>query len=609
MSHKDIITVPMVLSRLPRLFRRLPGIVRGMKVANNTDKTLPVGLGLCVQDAVRRNPDGTALMYKDTHLTYRQLNAWGNRIANHLTSLGVKKGDVVAIYIENRPELLAVVIGCAKIGAVNAMLNTQQTGKVLVHSFNLVRPRLAVVGEELVTHFSEVREHLEIGEDAVYFMADTHTLEEPGTAPTGFRNLATEITTAPAEDPASVNRIFPEDPLFYIYTSGTTGLPKAVIFSHGRWMKAYGGFGLGAMQMGPGDRIYVTLPFYHATGMCICWGSALAGGAGLIMARKFSASRFFEDIRKYDATAFGYVGELCRYLMEQPEKPTDRSHKATKIIGNGMRPNVWIPFKQRFGIEEVFELYASSEGNVGFTNLFNFDNTVGISPVPYAIVKYDKENERPYRNAKGFMLKAKKGEPGLLIGEITEKSPFKGYTDPEKTEKVILRDVFRKGDAWFNTGDIMRDIGFKHAQFVDRTGDTFRWKGENVSTTEIEVIMDGFTGIVETVVYGVEIPNTNGRCGMASIRLTVPEDRFDFKGLVSYLRRELPQYAIPLFLRLAEQMDTTGTFKHQKSKLKDEGFYIEKVGAPVYALLPGSDEYIRLTHEIERNIVDGKYRF
>jgi citronellyl-CoA synthetase len=609
MSHKDVITLPMLLSRMPRIVKRLPKMVQGVKLGNITDKTQPVGLGLCLQDAVSRNPNGTAIMYRDTHLTYRQFNEWANRIANHLAAQGVKKGDVVAVFVENRPELLAIVAGVAKLGAINAMLNTQQTGKVLTHSFNLVKPRIAIVGEELVQPFQDVREHLEIGANDVFWFADTNTLEEEGTTPAGFRNLATESRTAPTHNPDSVNRVYIEDPLFYIYTSGTTGLPKAVIFNQGRWMKAYGGFGLSAMQLEPRDRIYVTLPFYHATGMCVCWGSALAGAAGLVMARKFSASRFWDDIRRYDATAFGYVGELCRYLMEQPEKPNDPDHKVVKIIGNGMRPNVWGPFKKRFGIEEVYELYASSEGNVGFMNLFNFDNTVGFTPIPYAIVRYDKENERPFRNSKGFMEKVGKGEVGLLIGEITDKSPFKGYTDPEKTEKVILRDVFKKGDSFFNTGDLMRDIGFKHAQFVDRTGDTFRWKGENVSTTEVENILDGFPGVVETVVYGVEIPNTNGRCGMASIRLTVPEAKFDFKGLAGYLRRELPAYAVPLFLRLSEAMDTTGTFKHQKSKLKDDGFSLDKVGTPVYALLPGSDEFIRLTPEIETSIAEGRYRF
>ncbi len=609
MSHKDVITLPMFLAKVPSLIKRLPAMARGMKLGNITDKSQPVGLGLCVQDAVQRNPDGTAIMYRDTHLTYRQFNDWSNRIANYLQSQGIKKGDVVAIFIENRPELLAVVTACAKLGAINAMLNTQQTGKVLIHSFNLVKPRLAVVGDELLGAFNEVRAQLEIGNDSVFWLADTDTLQDAGNTPANCRNLASECAKASTHNPDSVNRIYIEDPLFYIYTSGTTGLPKAVIFNQGRWMKAYGGFGVTVMQLEPRDRIYTSLPFYHATGMCVCWGAALAGAAGVIIARKFSASRFIDDLRKYDATAFGYVGELCRYLLETPAKPNDRDHKARKIIGNGMRPNVWGPFKERFGIDEVYELYASSEGNVGFMNLLNFDNTVGFTPIPFAIVRYDKENDRPYRNAKGFLEKVPKGEAGLLIGEITDKTPFKGYTDPEKTEKVILRDVFKKGDSYFNTGDLMRDIGFKHAQFVDRTGDTFRWKGENVSTTEIEVIVDGYQSVVETVVYGVEIPNTNGRCGMASIRLTGSPERFDFKGMVKYLRQELPAYAVPLFLRLAESMDTTGTFKHQKAKLKEDAFYIDKVGAPVYVLLPGSDEYIRLTPEIEQGIIDGKYRF
>ncbi len=608
-QHKDVITLPMLLRRMPEFLAGMPKRIKGLKMGNITDKTLPVGLGLCVQEAVQRNPDGIALLYRDTQITYRQLNEWSNRIAHYLTSIGLKKGDTVAVYIENRPELLATIIGCAKIGAASALLNTQQIGKVLTYSFNLVKPRAAVVGEELKKQFDDVREHLEISADAVYWLADTDTLKDPGTAPTGYRNLADEIRNSPSTDPESVNRIYIHDPLFYMYTSGTTGMPKAVVFNHGRWMKAYGAFGFGAMQLEPSDRMYVTLPLYHATGLCICWGSVLAGSSGMIIGRKFSASRFLDDIRKYEATAFGYVGELCRYLLETPAKANDRDHKIRKVVGNGLRPNVWMTFKNRFGIKEVMELYASSEGNVGFTNIFNFDNTVGFSPIPYALVRYDKENERPFRNAAGFMQKVGKGEVGLLIGEITEKSPFRGYTDPEKTEKVILRDVFVKGDSYFNTGDLLRDIGFKHAQFVDRTGDTFRWKGENVSTTEVEAMADNFSGVVETVVYGVEIPGTNGRCGMASMRLAVPEAQFNFKGLVQHLRADLPAYAIPLFLRLAKSMDTTGTFKHQKAKLKDDGFTIDKVGEPVYVLLPGSDEYIRLTSDIESGIVAGKYRF
>ncbi len=367
----------------------------------------------------------------------------------------------------------------------------------------------------------DIRDDLDLKKNFFYF-ADQDTLADPGTAPEGFANLATEIKDCSSENPATTSQTFLRDPLFYIYTSGTTGLPKAVVFNHGRWEKAYGAFGYSAVRLGKDDRLYCTLPFYHATGMVICWASVIAGEGGLSIARKFSASRFWDDVRKHNCTAFGYVGELCRYLNEQPEKPNDADNPVHTIVGNGLRPSIWKQFKARFGIERVVELYASSEGNVAFTNVFNFDNTVGFSPVSYAIVKYDKEADEPVRDKNGHMIKVGKGESGLMLGEITDKTPFDGYTDPEKTEKAIFRDVFKKGDAWFNTGDMMRDIGFRHAQFVDRLGDTFRWKGENVSTTEVEQILDGFEQIVESVVYGVEIPGTNGRAGMAELRLDRP---------------------------------------------------------------------------------------
>ena len=610
MSNEDIITLPKLLAKMPSVFANLPGLVKGSKMSKITDQNQPLGIGLAIQKATQENPNGVAIMYEDTQLTYSQFNAWANRIADYFTSIGLKKGDVVAVDVENRPELLATVVACGKLGLCAAMINTSQRGKVLTHSFNLVKPKAAVIGAELTEAIDEVRQDLELDGDRFYWFADQDTLENPGRAPEGYRNLAELIKDCSSENPDSANRIYLRDPLFYIYTSGTTGLPKAVVFNQGRWWKAYGAFGYSAVRLEKHDRMYCTLPFYHATGMVICWGSAIAAGAGLVIARRFSASRFWDDIRKYDCTAFGYVGELCRYLQEQPPKPNDQDNKVHVIVGNGLRPSIWKAFKQRFGIERVVELYASSEGNVAFTNIFNFDNTVGFSPVSYAIVKYDKESETPVRGKDGFMIKCAKGEPGLMLGEITDKTPFDGYTDPEKTEKSIFRDVFTKGDAWFNTGDMMKDIGFRHAQFVDRLGDTFRWKGENVSTTEVEQIMDGFDGIVETVVYGVEIPNTNGRAGMAQVRLEKPHSEFDFQGLCDYMRRELPPYAIPVFIRINDEaMETTGTFKHQKNKLKEQKYDLSQQDNPVYVLLPGEQCYRQLDEETQAGIDGGQYRF
>jgi len=609
MSHSDVITLPQFLGQVPGLIAGLPGMIKGLRLGNPPKKEVTVGLGWCVEEAARKNPNGDAIVFEDRTISYTEFNAWANRIANLLVSRGIKKGDTVAVMIENRPELMVTVTALAKIGAISALVNISQRNKVLIHSINLVESKAAIVGAELIEAYEEVGEHLTVQPEHKYFFADCDTLKDSGQAPQGWTNLAEETKGQSSATPPTYGEVRFEDPCFYIYTSGTTGLPKAVVFNQGRFMKAYGAFGFSAVKLKPSDRMYVTLPFYHATAMAVCWGSVLAKGSCLIMARKFSASGFWHDIRRHNATAFGYVGELCRYLMDQPVRENDRDNNVRLIVGNGLRPSIWKDFKQRFGIQKVLELYASSEGNIGFTNFLNFDNTVGLSPLPYAIVKYDKENEVPIRDKNGRMIKVKKGEVGLLIGEITDKTPFHGYTDPNKTEQCILRDVMKKGDSWFNTGDMMRDLGFKHAQFVDRLGDTFRWKGENVSTTEVEFILDGISQISETVAYGVEIPNTNGRAGMASIRLDCETNEFDFKNLYTELRKELPAYAVPIFLRISDGMEVTGTFKHKKAPLKDAGFDLNKQDNLVYVWLPGSDTYVPLSQGLQEQIEKGEYRY
>ena len=608
MSHQDLITIKDIARKLPEVARKLPKMGYGLWLGSSTNPTKAGGLGWAIQKATKAKPYGSAVLYRNTQLNYLQFNQWCNRIAHYFLAQGLKKGDVVAVFIENRPELLAVTTGLAKIGVISAMINTSQTGKVLTHSINLVKPKMAVVGSELVAPFKDVLADLSVPSDRLYWLADQDTLKDAGEAPEAFRNLATELQSAPSYNPPTTNNVYYSDGLFYIYTSGTTGMPKAAIFSHGRWMKAYGVFG-SVMDLKPTDVMYCTLPFYHATGMVVCWGAAIYGASGLAMRRKFSAREFWEDVRKYNASAIGYVGELCRYLLEVPAKPEDRAHRVTKMVGNGMRPNIWGPFKQRFGVDEVYELYASSEGNIGFNNIFNFDNTVGFSPLPYAIVQYDKENEKPVRGADGFMVRCKTGEPGLLVGKITDRTPFDGYTDAAKNEACILHNVFEKGDRYFNTGDLVRDIGFRHAQFVDRLGDTYRWKGENVSTTEVENLISSYPSIAEAVVYGVEIPNTNGRAGMAAITPHEGID-IDYAHLLDFLRKEMPAYAVPVFLRQQQKMETTGTFKYQKNNLKKEGFDPREAhGEPLFVWLPGTDRYQPLTPEIFDNIAQGAYRF
>lgn len=610
MKPHDLIGIADVAAKIPAFLIKVPNLLTGLRQAYLRTPNTPAGLGLAFEKASQRNPEGIALRFEDQSYSYTTLNAWANQIAHFYLSLGAKKGDVVALMVENRPELIASVLGLAKLGVTTALVNTSQVGKVLTHSINLVKPIAVIAGEECRNAVNEIRDDLNISSDRLHWFADQNTQADPGQAPAGFINLAEKIDLSPKFNPPTTHSVQGKDGLFYIYTSGTTGLPKAVIFTNGRWTLAYGTYGH-VLNLKKDDVMYCTLPLYHATGMVVCWCGVIAGAGTLAIRRKFSTSSFWKDVKKFDASAIGYVGELCRYLMDAPPSELEKDHRVTRMIGNGMRPNIWDKFKSRFGIQEVLELYASSEGNVGFSNIFNFDNTVGFSPTPYAIIAFDKDKNEPVRDNKGHCKRVKKGETGLLIGKITRRSPFDGYTDPEKNKSVIMQDVFTKGDAYFNTGDLVRNIGFRHAQFVDRLGDTFRWKGENVSTTEVENMLTEYDKIVEAVVYGVEIPNTNGRAGMAALTLKpdMQLDQEDLQQMVSTFKQCLPAYAVPVFLRIQQQVETTGTFKYQKNRLKEQAFDPNKTDERLLVLLPGATAYSELTAEIFANIQAYQYRF
>ncbi|UQS15163.1 long-chain-acyl-CoA synthetase [Pseudomonas sp. HS6] len=612
MSHapSDTITWGMMLRKLPMIAKAIPRVVKGMKVANVKDPTQTCGLGWTFEQATLRNPEGPALLSGEMVLSYSQVNQWANRIAHYLIGQGIGKGDVVAVFIENRPELLVTILALAKVGAVSALLNTSQTRDTLIHSINLVAPVAIVVGEELLPAFAAVREQVTIAPARTWFVADQDTFSHPGIAPEGYTNLISASADAPVDNPASSRQIFFDDPCFYIYTSGTTGLPKAGVFKHGRWMRSSASFGMIALDMRPDDIVYCTLPLYHATGLCVCWGSAVNGASGFAIRRKFSARQFWSDVRHYRATTIGYVGELCRYLVDQPVSSDDSRHDVRKMIGNGLRPGAWAEFKTRFAVDHICELYAASDGNIGFTNILNFDNTIGFSLMAWELVAYDQDSGEPIRADDGFMSKVGRGERGLLLARIDDKAPLDGYTDPQKTAKVVLQDVFAKGDRFFNTGDLLRNIGFGHAQFVDRLGDTYRWKGENVSTTEVENLLLQHPHISEAVAYGVEIPNTNGRAGMAAITPAESLATLDFTELLAFARQRMPAYAVPLFLRVKVKMETTGTFKYQKTRLKNEGFDPGQTGDdPIYAWLPGTETYVQVTEEILADIRAGKFRY
>jgi fatty-acyl-CoA synthase len=407
--------------------------------------------------------------------------------------------------------------------------------------------------------------------------------------------------------------VLAKDKAFYIFTSGTTGMPKASVMTHYRWLRALAGFGGLGLRLNSNDTLYCCLPLYHNNALTVALSSVLNSGATLAIGKSFSASKFWDDVIRYDATAFVYIGEVCAYLLNQPEKPTDRQHKVRVICGNGLRPAIWDDFTKRFGIKRVCEFYSASESNTAFVNFFNLDKTTGICPSPVAFVEYDEEGE-PVRDDEGRVKKVKNGEAGLLLSKVSSFQPFDGYTDKEESEKKLVRDAFKEGDVWFNTGDLMRAQGFGHAAFTDRLGDTFRWKGENVATTEVEAAVSTDPQVEEATVFGVEVPDTGGKAGMVAIQLKEGQE-FDGKALAKAAFDKLPGYAVPLFVRVVKELAHTSTFKSQKGDLRKEGYGGSsgegddddvKVEDPIYVLSSKSEGYVEYYDDYLTEVKDGK---
>lgn len=592
--------VPGLLS----LLWRLPTVISSFRASMAMQPDDRMSIGTILERNAEKYPEKPAILFEDERYTHREYNEWINRYAHYFIELGMKRGDVAVVILENRPEILIVIGALAKIGAVASLINTNQRGRVLLHSVTLDPGKIIIVGEEMLEAFEEIRGELNLQEDKLYFLRDRDGRPAPG----GYLDLAELVKNFPSSNPATTGEVMLKDRFANVFTSGTTGMPKASIQTHRRWFACMYVFGGLDMNLKSNDVMYVSIPFFHTNALIVAWPPAARGGAALAIRRRFSVSNFWKDIHKFNATAFIYIGEICRWLMNQPPSPDDRRNRVKQIVGNGLRPDIWKAFKKRFGISKVFELYGAADGTAGFTNMLNIDCTVGWSPSVYAMVRYDPENDAPLRDENGFMQKVELGESGLLIIEITDTAPFDGYTDKSANEKKIFRDVFEKGDAWYNSGDLLRDIGYRHAQFVDRLGDTFRWKGENVSTTEVEEVINSFPYVSGSTVYGASVPGTDGRAGMAAIISDTGPGNFDSRGMAAAMRDALPSYAVPIFLRFLTEFDTTATHKVKKSQLKSEGMDPSRVNGPLYVLLPDAPEYVPLTQEIYDEIVSGKYR-
>lgn len=558
------------------------------------------------EEAVDRFADNVAVEDEHRSLTYRELDAMANRYAHWASGRGLRRSNVVALMMGNRAEYLAAWLGLSKIGVVTALINTNLRGPQLRHCLEISGAFHVLTDEDHWRHVEEVR--LSIGRSLMTWVLGLQRDEEASDR----RGLDNAVRGGSSVRPARTVRtgLTNRDTALYIYTSGTTGLPKAARIPHSRartYMRAFAA----ATRSTPEDRVYNVLPLYHSTGGLVGVGAALLNGARLIIRRRFSAGSFWADVKNSGATMFVYVGELCRYLVNCPEHPDERAHRLRLAFGNGLRPDVWPEFQKRFGIAEILEFYGSTEGNV---SLFNFDGRPGaIGRVPgflkkqinIRLIQLDEETQEPVRGSDGLCRAVRVGETGEAIGLIASdvRHDYTGYADQAESEKKVLTDVFARGDRWFRTGDLMRQDSEGYFYFVDRLGDTFRWKGENVSTTEIEQRLAEAPGVKEAIVYGVPVPGHDGKAGMAAL---VIEGKFSGKALAEYVDAQLAPYARPLFLRILKSADTTGTFKYRKGDLLADGFDPGKVDGPVYVRAKGG--YQKLSPKALAAILAGESR-
>ncbi len=560
-----------------------------------------------IEERAARRGDAPALLSARECLTYQKLTERANAYARWAIAQNLAKGEVVGLMMPNRSEYLAIWLGISRVGGGVALINTNLRGAALAHCIDVAAPSHLIVADDYVEACQAAAAH-----QSTRPKIWTHGAG----ATTGTARIDREIAQFSAAPLTEAERrgVTIADRALLIYTSGTTGLPKAANVSHRRLLQWSLWFA-GLMNTGPDDRMYDCLPMYHSIGGVVATGALLVNGGSVVIRDKFSAQHFWQHIREWDCTLFQYIGELCRYLVNAPDDPRSRTHRLRLACGNGLSADVWRRFQQRFNIPRILEFYAATEGNVSLYNVEGKVGAIGRVPsflahrFPLALVRFDETSQEPARDADGLCIRCLTDEPGEAIGRIGggEQSggTFEGYTSKRDTERKILRNVFKRGDVWYRTGDLMRKDANGFFHFVDRVGDTFRWKGENVATSEVAAAIAAFPGVAEVTVYGVAVPGIEGAAGMA----TLAADRaLDLAALRAHLARMLPAYARPLFLRIKDRIEVTATFKHKKGELKREGYDPAAMQDAIYFDDPAAQGFVPLDAAFYRRIQSGAIR-
>lgn len=561
---------------------------RALQATATIDKEPRRTLPLAFDAIAQQRGDAPALLSKREAYSFRELSQRAQDCARWAQAQGLRKGDAVALMMENRPDYVAIWLGLTRIGVVVALINVNLVGEALAHCLRIANPRLVITTPELAARCAGAP-----GVDAGLTIHDAD-----------FARARDAL-----EAPLDVEEVTLADPALYIYTSGTTGLPKAAIVTHRRLMNWSLWF-RGLANMTSDDRMYDCLPLYHSVGGVAAIFAPLLAGGSVFIRERFSARAFWPEVVAQGCTLFQYIGELCRYLAFAPPCPEESRHRLRLAIGNGLRPEIWTRFSERFAIPRILEFYAATESNFSLYNVEGEPGSIGRSPAFLAahqrlrIVRYDETADAPLRGADGFCEICGADEPGEAIAAVSAKAgeSFDGYLDRDATENKILRDVFAPGDAWMRSGDLMRKDARGFFYFVDRVGDSFRWKGENVASAEVAAALAAYPGVVDAAVYGVEVAGRDGRAGMAAL---VVAEGFDLAGLRAFLVARLPAYARPLFLRLSGSLAVTETFKHRKRELATQGFDPRVVGEPLFFAAPDCPVYAALDLALYKRILSG----
>ncbi|KAG0305994.1 hypothetical protein BGZ98_003179 [Dissophora globulifera] len=567
---------------LPRDLKLARGMLNAKRNYRSYEKNDTVNIAYRFEEACKKHPNREALVFEGRTYTFAEIQRESNKVGNWLLSKGVKRGEIVSLLMHNRPEFLFCWLGINKIGATGAFINTNLTGKPLTHSLRTATASILILDTELAQPIADVL-------DEVSQMG--YTIYSYGGDKGSSVNFASPLDLSGISDsalPKALRRkTTANDIAMLIYTSGTTGLPKAGRFAHARANLAahfWGSF----YHFSPQDRVYIALPLYHSAGavlgICVAWVT----GATVILSRKFSTSTFWDECRANNVTVIQYIGEICRYLLNAPPSPLDKVHSIRMAHGNGMRPDVWSRFRDRFGIPLIGEWYASTEGTGILTNYNTGENGVGAIGYRGALArtidwglklaKFDVVTEELIKDKNGRCIECAADEPGELLTLIDSTDPtrdFQGYhQNASANSKKVVSDAFKVGDRYFRTGDILRRDKDGYFYFGDRVGDTFRWKSENVSTAEVSEVLSAYPDCIEVNVYGVQVPGQDGRAGMAAV---VSKDTMDWDKFAKFALKNLPRYSVPIFIRKSPAIEITGTFKQRKVELVADGMDPSKI--------------------------------